>query len=277
MRCLGALVPLLLSAVAGCGGSAAAPDAGGAADRVPMFDALPSLDGATAGYALSFDGVKDYATAANGGFAPVGSFMTVEMWVKYPSETPDSGTTDQDFISLRMDLNSGVRLGISAGTLAVRRVYVDRVIAQAPTLPAVGVWHHIAYTLDVTNPVPNNIPTNVLYVDGVAVDTEMLPSDTRTPTTAWLGSIDGYSNFFKGEMDEVRIWTVTRTAAEVQADMHHRPAGSEPGLVAYWTFDDTAPGPRSADASGNGNDVTLGDGVPELMPARVPSDAPAGS
>jgi len=46
------------------------------------------------------------------------------------------------------------------------------------------------------------------------------------------------------------------------------------GLVAYWTFDDDRSGGRSADRSGHGNDVTLGDGVAQRMPARVPSDAP---
>jgi hypothetical protein len=266
------LAALLLSGAAGCGSSHLTPDGGDGEPDRPTFDALPPLDGATAGYALSFDGVGDYATAGNGSFAPVGNPMSIEMWVKFPS-----GTADQDFIALRMDLNSGVRLGTHGGTIAARRVYVDRVIVQAPTLPAVNAWHHVAYTLDVTNPVPNNIPTSALYVDGVAVDTETIATDSRTPTSAWLGSIDGSSSLYKGEMDEVRIWTTTRTAAQVQADMHHRPAGIEEGLVAYWTFDDTQPGGRSADDSGLGNDVTLGDGVVARMPARVPSDAPAGN
>jgi hypothetical protein len=131
------------------------------------------------------------------------------------------------------------------------------------------VWHHIAYTFDLMN--------SVLYVDGVSVDSEAQPTDTHTPTSAWLGSIDGSANLYKGEMDEVRVWSVARTAAQVQADMHHRPAASEAGLVAYWTFDDTAPGGRSADDSGLGNDVTLGDGVPDYMPTRVPSEAPVGN
>lgn len=262
------LAPLLLLSLllgsAACGKSGAVSDAGGGSDAQAPVDALPPLDGATAGYALSFDGVKDYATAANGGFAPIGGTRTVEMWVKYPS-----GTADQDFAVFRMDTSSGLRIGTHAGTIAARRVYVDRVLVQTPTLPPVNVWHHIAYTFDLTN--------DVLYVDGVAVDTEAQPTDSHTPTSAWLGSFDGSTNLYKGEMDEVRVWTVVRTAADVQADMHHRAAGSEDGLVAYWTFDDTQPGARSADSSGLGNDVTLGDGVADRMPARVPSDAPAGN
>jgi hypothetical protein len=247
--------------VAGCGGPAATvPDAGPGRDA-PIGEPLPPLDGAAAGYALDFDGVDDYATAGNGGFAPVGNVMSIELWVNL-----QSGATDQDFVVLRLERISGVRLGIHAGTIAVRRVYVDRVLAQAPALPSTGVWHHIAYTFDLT--------VNTLYVDGVPVDAQMTPTDSRTPNFAWLGSIDGSNALYRGKMDEVRVWAVARSAAQVQADMRHGVDPGQAGLVAYWTFDDDRSGGRSADSSGLGNDVTLGDGIASRMPARVPSDAP---
>jgi hypothetical protein len=168
-----------------------------------------------------------------------------------------------------MDFSSGVRIGIHAGTIAVRRVYVDRVIAQAPSLPSTNAWHHVAYTFDLTS--------NVLYVDGVQVDSQMQPTDTHTPNSAWLGTIDGTNGLYRGKMDEVRVWTVARSATEVQADMKHGAPPGQTDLVAYWTFDDDQPGGRSLDGSGFGNDVTLGDGVVARMPARVPSDAPVGN
>lgn len=260
MRRWAVLAVALLVPGSGCGGTTAGADSGTVEDA-PIAEPLPALDGATAGYALRFDGVDDYATAANGSFAPVGNVMSIELWVNF-----ESGAADQDFIALRLDDISGVRLGIHAGTVAVRRVYVDRVIAQAPTLPSTNTWHHIAYTFDLTS--------NILYVDGVQVDAQTLPTDTRTPSSAWLGTIDGQSALYRGEMDEVRVWTVARTAAEVQADMKHGVPAGQSGLVAYWTFDDDQPGGRSRDSSGLGNDVTLGDGVLTRMPTRVPSDAP---
>ncbi|HEX3903820.1 MAG TPA: LamG domain-containing protein [Polyangia bacterium] len=228
------------------------------------FDIPPIPDGSAAGYALSFDGTKDYATAGNGGFPLAGGPQTLEMWVNY-----DAASGTQDFLDLRTDFSSGVQLGIHDGALAAWRVYVDRVLVQAPTAPTAGSWHHLAYTFDAT--------THVLYVDGAAVDSETGASDDRTPTSVWLGTSDGSSDLFKGEMDEVRVWTVTRTAAEVAADMAHTPPGAVPGLVAYWTFDDAINGGRSVDFSGSGNDVTLGDGVASLMPNRVPSTAPVGN
>ena len=113
----------------------------------------------TANLALSFDGVTQYATAGNGGFPAASAVQTIEMWVDFPAPT---ATTTADFLTMRMDLTSGMEIGIHDGALAIWRVYVDRVLAQAPTLPSANSWHHVAYTYDLTN--------NTLYVDGVSVD-----------------------------------------------------------------------------------------------------------
>jgi hypothetical protein len=235
-----------------------------AALEQPSFD-VPPLDGATAGYALSFDGVRQYATAGDAGFAPVGGPLTIELWVNTAAAT---GT--QDFLALRTSLpngsESGVQIGLHAGALAVWRVYVDRVLAQAPTTPAAGSWHHVAYTFDAT--------TNILYLDGAAVDSNTNVTDTHTPTAAWLGTYDGYTNFLQGMLDEVRVWTVVRSPSEIVADMQHGNSQGQTGLVAYWTFDDVTNVGRSLDLSGQGNTVTFGDGVAELMPLRVPSNVP---
>jgi hypothetical protein len=238
--------------------SAAARDA---ALEQPAFD-VPPLDGATAGYALSFDGVRQYATAGNAGFAPVGNDMTIELWVNYAST---AGT--QDFVVVRDDVAAGVQIGFHSGVLAAWRVYADRILVQAATPPPAGGWHHLAYTYDTM--------TDVLYVDGTAVDSEPNPTDSHTPTSAWLGTFDGYKNLFTGELDEVRVWNVTRSASQVKSDMQHS-SGPETGLVAYWTFDDASNVGRSSDMSGNGNDVTFGDGFAAMMPLRVPSDIPFG-
>lgn len=39
-------------------------------------------------------------------------------------------------------------------------------------------------------------------------------------------------------MDEVRLWSVVRTQAEIIGSMRSKLAGTEPNLVAYWRFDD---------------------------------------
>lgn len=259
-----ALVVAALLGSGGCRGSEGGQlDAGLRVGGITDANPFPALDAGSAGFALSFDGMKDYATAGDAGFPPAGNAQSVEMWIKYPAV---SSTGDEDLFVARLDLTSGLQLGFHAGALAVWRVYVDRVLVQATALPPVNVWHHVAYTFDGT--------THVLYVDGAAVDTETSQADDRTPTSAWLGSFDGSSRLYTGLMDEVRVWAVARTAAQVVADKAHTAPGPAAGLVAYWTFDDVGSGGRSQDASGNGNTVTLGDGVTGWMPSRVVSDAP---
>lgn len=65
---------------------------------------------------------------------------------------------------------------------------------------------------------------------------------------------------FMGKIDEVRVWNVTRSQAEIQATMKSQLKGNEPGLMAYWKFDE-GNGTTAADSSGNGNTGTLVNGV----------------
>ena len=47
------------------------------------------------------------------------------------------------------------------------------------------------------------------------------------------------SNFYIGEIDEIRIWNTVRTEAEITANMDIPLRGDEPGLVSYYRADDT--------------------------------------
>ena len=58
---------------------------------------------------------------------------------------------------------------------------------------------------------------------------------------------------FIGQIDEVRIWNIARTEAEISTDMNKQLNGDEPGLVGYWKFDEETEG-KIADTSPNKND-----------------------
>ena len=55
--------------------------------------------------------------------------------------------------------------------------------------------------------------------------------------SGWAENID-----FHGQLDEVRVWSVERSAAQIRAAMHTPPHVGEPGLVGWWGFDDGAVG-----------------------------------
>jgi len=53
------------------------------------------------------------------------------------------------------------------------------------------------------------------------------------------------NDFFKGQLDDIRIWGVARTGEEIRASMYHQLRGNEPNLMGLWNFDDGLPALRS--------------------------------
>jgi PKD repeat protein len=95
------------------------------------------------------------------------------------------------------------------------------------------------------------------------------PRDGATPLKIGERGNGSVANtFFKGMIDEVRLWNGARTAAQIQSNMNHCLTGSEAGLVGYWRFDEGA-GATASDSSGGGNPATLING-----PVRVNSTTP---
>jgi len=218
--------------------------------------------GADANFALQFDGLS-YATTGTAGFPAAYAPQTVSLWVRYVSSNP------QIFVTLRLDTQSGVAVGIQNGTLAAWATYADQPLVQAPALPSIGSWHHVEFVFD-----PSDAgPVDTLYVDGVVSATGNALGDNRTPISSWVGSFDGLTQLFQGDIDELRIWNLARTGAGVLQEMYGTIGPSEPGLVAYFDCNEVL-GTRVPDLSGNGNDMTLGGGVVGRMPILVPSNVP---
>ena len=84
----------------------------------------------------------------------------------------------------------------------------------------VTTWTHLATTYDGA--------TLRLYVDGVQVSSK--PQTGTLASSAnplQIGGDDIYGQYFSGLIDEVRVYNVALTAAEIQADMV-QPIGSQP-------------------------------------------------
>ena len=124
----------------------------------------------------------------------------------------------------------------------------------------VGQWHHIAAIFD-----NGDAEQSTLYIDGVEQTLSRLyasPSNAFAnfnTNTARIGGYDVNSQFaLDGQIDEVRIWHGERTAAEIAATMNDRIVGSQPNLVADYSFENVANGANGvADSSGNGHHGTF--------------------
>jgi len=134
-------------------------------------------------------------------------------------------------------------------------------------------WYEIAATFD-----PKLSSGNVkFYINGTfdSQDDESYSIDTYKNAPLEIGvqfDINGYN----GLIDELRIWNVTRTAAEISSTMTRTLNSTEvlnPNLVGYWRFDEGS-GTITDDYSIQANDGVLGAGYLTKAPAWVTPGAP---
>ncbi len=125
----------------------------------------------------------------------------------------------------------------------------SEVLAISTTNINDGQAHHLALTYDGT--------TLTLYVDGQAEG-----SNTASSTYNYGGSAAILINMssFLGKIDEVRVWSVCRSAQDINAYKNKELTGSEAGLIGYWKFAEGS-GTVAADSTANANDMTLVNGV----------------
>jgi len=125
-------------------------------------------------------------------------------------------------------------------------VYTMRMVNTTNVLGA--QWHFMAVTFT-----PGHA---VLYADGDVYSDVQTPLTITSPCLVSLGQeYDGVGNptdNMDGYFDEVSVWNVAKTAAEITGDMNTNITGNEPGLVAYYRFESDG-----SDESGNGNTMTF--------------------
>lgn len=192
-----------------------------------------TLNCATLGLnALSFDGVNDRVDV---GTAPAvsitGTNITLEAWI-YPTAWRTSSF--EGTIINKEGPNVGYMLRAGAnGTLSFalgNGSTIPEVLSSAGAL-TLNTWQHVAGTYDGAN--------MRIYVNGtqanVQAQTISLANSTNPLRIGDWSATGGRA--FPGRIDEVRIWNVTRSQAEIQSGMNVLMCGNEPGLRAYYRFD----------------------------------------
>ncbi|MGY0391424.1 LamG-like jellyroll fold domain-containing protein [Bizionia sp. KMM 8389] len=163
-----------------------------------LFGAPRDLDDS---YSLYFDGRNDYVEDET---VLSGTDATIMAFVK-----KDGDNTLVDFQQIIGQENANFELRINLLNEVVASVG-SNVIKSDPVLD--GVWIHITAT--------TTSGKTILYINGVQVgdmDSGVVPANTSKLT---IGARNGGSNFFKGEIDEVRVFDRALTANEVKRMVH---------------------------------------------------------
>jgi len=187
------------------------------------------------GNALYCDGINDYINVGTSDWISLDDEFTIEVWVK-----PENPTTRQSIFSTNSANDAGSfqleigpilggeeRVGISGvGTwLAYTSNYAIRT----------GKWNHITYIYDANQTIKHRI-----LVNGVEKTLTIVPGYTisNNYSDKVIGGGTSSGQYFKGWIDEFRMWNTSRTIDQIRENMY-LPLGDDTyGLCAHWQFNE---------------------------------------
>jgi len=198
---------------------------------------------------LMFNGINDYVTCGNSANLQITRNLTIEAWVK-----PTSKSSICTIVGKKLEGTDtekpGYALFINEYGTSNQKIGFESA-TSSPLLTTTGVinwdtWQHVAVTV-------SNNTVGTIYLNGQP-QTTAGSADISTANTAQdmlIGSLNNYF-YFSGQIDEVRIWNVARTQAEISQCKDLSLIGNESGLVAYYRFDEGS-GTAVNDSAGGDN------------------------
>ncbi len=127
-----------------------------------------------------------------------------------------------------------------------------------PTVLSKGTWYHIAFRYTATS------KQQTIFVNGDQTSSRTAPTHFKGTGTLFVGS--WRDDYLDGDIDELRIWNTARDAKDIKANMSRRLGGQEPGLAAYYHFENQ----NANDRSGSGHHGTLHGGLISRNPVASP-------
>ncbi|MCB0698554.1 MAG: choice-of-anchor D domain-containing protein [Chitinophagales bacterium] len=183
---------------------------------------------------LHFDGTNDFVSVP---YTTLSSGLTYAAWIKTTSAANTAAYAGNPALTIVGDHTNSITktFGITGGKVQYHSATSGSTWADVTGSSSVndGNWHHVAVSHSTSGAI-------TLYVDGVVDGTGSLPfnaAGSGTPAFDRIGgsylNASGTGALFNGTMDEVYIFSGTRTQAQIQASMSGL-GGNESGLLAYY-------------------------------------------
>ncbi|MBL7964386.1 MAG: T9SS type A sorting domain-containing protein [Flavobacteriales bacterium] len=205
--------------------------------------------------ALSFDGVDDRVNCGDAASVQItGNQITLEAWI-YPTAWRAS-SFEGSIINKEPGGNGGYMIrcgnnGQMSFNFGAASGWVE--LQTATGTFTLNNWQHVAATYDGAN---MRIYRNGVQVASQAATALIGPAPGQQLTIGNWSQTNARG--FIGKIDEARVWNVARSAGDIGAFQMQQLCGTEPGLVAYYAFD------QGVDGANNAGVTTLNDATPNL-------------
>lgn len=208
--------------------------------------------------ALSFNGTADFVQVPNVNALNFSTTLTAEAWVQLDKTNGQNIIFSKAWCGISQ---FAYNLSILDGKLRwawnndgncnfTSLVESNSIVFQN------GECHHIA--------VVHTISSVLLFIDGQVVPSTLVQGNysgiMSSTEPLRMGIYRGLSGSFMyymdGQLDELKFWSVARTAQEIEYSMHNVLQGNEANLVAYYDFENLVAGsfitvPNKAIATGS--------------------------
>lgn len=231
---------------------------------------------------ITLNGTTSFVSFATDNNLQMDSAITVEAWIK-PSAFGTNHFSNSIVCKHSWSMNGEqgfvLRCG-GFGQLSFTFCGVDtlgNVLTWQPIVSPANVltlntWSHVAGSFDGDS--------SRLFVNGVQVASQYFRGTMR-PNTAYpmrIGrlsdAIQSDARAFNGQIDEVRIWNIAKSQAEILAGYNRHISPTSIGLVGYWNFNiasgTTVPDQTNSGNTGTFNTVTLSTNVPFYWSTALP-------
>ena len=193
-------------------------------------------------HSINFDGNNDYINIPDNPSLDLTGTYTLEAWI-----FPESFSWLAGIISkYQTSAANGYMLRLTHQS-PYTGLGFDELVTSTGLLNS-NQWYHVAAV--------NDGGSRSLYINGLEYNISGSPLNVSANNNPLRIGSDYSSRYFDGRIDEIRIWNTSRTQEEIITNMDTSILISEPGLVAYYTFNEGS-GDTLYDLTGNGNNGVL--------------------
>lgn len=224
--------------------------------KIRKISPIVSTINASTNNALNFDG-GDYIEVGGTSNLNFTAAMTVEAWIKV-----DAFDKAWQTIASKGDNSWRLSRAQSGNAIefAVTKTGNTNFVATGNKSVNDGKWHHVAAVYGST--------FISLYVDG-ALDAQATGTASTMQQSTYKTAIGHNTQQtdrkWKGNIDEVRIWSTARTVDQIRANMHKNLASNEDSLKAYFKLDQGTAGGTNTGLTTATNNATSGSSLNGVM------------